>query len=242
MRVSRLALHSAGPDCPARGLHSLCPGHSPPCRPMVCSVVTAFIRILALVFPTTRAPRDETKNTPTPTRAQCGRHWGCLPQLPARGRRCQRCRRVGRAKRGRAAIPCIHRLPSAGWGGMNQPNSSSNLRGAGSEQMRGRLSAVGKGPGEAPQGSECGFSPTASHNSACELTRFSYVRLFATLWSPPGSSVHRILQARTLQWAHVSNWLYLAVNGASQVALAVKNLPANAGDLRRGFNPWVEIS
>ena len=29
------------------------------------------------------------------------------------------------------------------------------------------------------------------------------------------------------------------VPGASQVALVVKNLPANAGDMRRGFNPWV---
>ena len=27
--------------------------------------------------------------------------------------------------------------------------------------------------------------------------------------------------------------------GASKVALVVKNLPANAGDLRDGFNPWL---
>ena len=27
--------------------------------------------------------------------------------------------------------------------------------------------------------------------------------------------------------------------GASQVALVVKNLPANAGDMRPGFDPWV---
>ena len=26
---------------------------------------------------------------------------------------------------------------------------------------------------------------------------------------------------------------------ASQVALVVKNPPANAGDMRRGFDPWV---
>ena len=26
---------------------------------------------------------------------------------------------------------------------------------------------------------------------------------------------------------------------ASQVALVVKNLPANAGDVRHGFDPWV---
>ena len=27
--------------------------------------------------------------------------------------------------------------------------------------------------------------------------------------------------------------------GASQVAQVVKNLPANAGDMRHGFDPWV---
>ena len=35
------------------------------------------------------------------------------------------------------------------------------------------------------------------------LSHFSCVRLFETLWtiySPPGSSVHRILQARILEW------------------------------------------
>ena len=34
------------------------------------------------------------------------------------------------------------------------------------------------------------------------LSCFSHVRLFATLWncSPPGSSVHGILQARLLEW------------------------------------------
>ena len=26
---------------------------------------------------------------------------------------------------------------------------------------------------------------------------------------------------------------------ASHVVLVVKNLPANAGDMRRGFNPWI---
>ena len=37
----------------------------------------------------------------------------------------------------------------------------------------------------------------------CMLRHFSRVQLFATLWtdrSPPGSSVHGILQARTLEW------------------------------------------
>ena len=38
---------------------------------------------------------------------------------------------------------------------------------------------------------------------AYEVSHFSCVRLFVTPWtvcSPPGSSVHGILQARTLQW------------------------------------------
>ena len=31
----------------------------------------------------------------------------------------------------------------------------------------------------------------------------------------------------------------LGVEGACQVALMVKNPPANAGDMRCGFDPWV---
>ena len=40
------------------------------------------------------------------------------------------------------------------------------------------------------------------YNTACTLSRFSCVQLFATLWtvSPPRSSVHGILQARILEW------------------------------------------
>ena len=40
------------------------------------------------------------------------------------------------------------------------------------------------------------------YNTACTLSRFSHVRLFATLWtvSPPSSSVQGILQARILEW------------------------------------------
>ena len=34
----------------------------------------------------------------------------------------------------------------------------------------------------------------------CMLSCFSHVQLFANLWSPPGSSVHGILQARILEW------------------------------------------
>ena len=32
------------------------------------------------------------------------------------------------------------------------------------------------------------------------LSCFSSVRVFATPWTPPGSSVHRIFQARILKW------------------------------------------
>ena len=32
---------------------------------------------------------------------------------------------------------------------------------------------------------------------------------------------------------------YAASHGASQVVLVVKNVPANAGDMRHGFDPWV---
>ena len=41
---------------------------------------------------------------------------------------------------------------------------------------------------------------------ACVLSRFSRVRLFVTLWtcSPPGSSVHGILQAGILEWVAIS--------------------------------------
>ena len=37
---------------------------------------------------------------------------------------------------------------------------------------------------------------------ACTLSHFSHVRLFMTVWthSPPGPSVHGILQARILEW------------------------------------------
>ena len=43
---------------------------------------------------------------------------------------------------------------------------------------------------------------------ACVLSCFSRVQLCVTLWtvcSPPGSSVHGILQARILEWAAVSS-------------------------------------
>ena len=40
-------------------------------------------------------------------------------------------------------------------------------------------------------------------------------------------------------------FIYLAASnlscGASQLVLAVKNLPANTGDMRHGFDPWVAM-
>ena len=56
-------------------------------------------------------------------------------------------------------------------------------------------------------------------------------------WSPPGSSVHGISQARTLEWVVISFSRDLSNPGIeltvpSQVVLVVKNLPANAGDKR----------
>ena len=46
------------------------------------------------------------------------------------------------------------------------------------------------------------FQSEYTHMGACTLNCFSCVQLFMTLWtcSPPGSSVHGILQARTLKW------------------------------------------
>ena len=74
----------------------------------------------------------------------------------------------------------------------------------------------------------------------CVLSR---VRLFANPMdcSLPGSSIHGIFQARTLEWVGISisrqtctYYLFFGrfLAGASQVALVVKNPPANAGDLR----------
>ena len=42
---------------------------------------------------------------------------------------------------------------------------------------------------------------------ACTLSHFSHVQLFMTLWthSPPGPSVHGILQARILEWVAMAS-------------------------------------
>ena len=38
---------------------------------------------------------------------------------------------------------------------------------------------------------------------ACTLSHFSHVQFWVALWTPPGSSVHGILQARILEWVAV---------------------------------------
>ena len=47
------------------------------------------------------------------------------------------------------------------------------------------------------------------------------------------ATVHRVAKS----WTQLSDFTF-TFNRASQVALVVKNLPANAGDLR--FNPWLQ--
>ena len=87
------------------------------------------------------------------------------------------------------------------------------------------------------------FSP-----SACVLlSHFSRVQLFVTPMecSPPGSSVLGVSQARVLKWVTTSFY-----RGSSQLTdqtcisytagefFTIKP-PTNAGDMRRGFSPWV---
>ena len=38
---------------------------------------------------------------------------------------------------------------------------------------------------------------------------------------------------------YIDTIIVILVYGASQVVLVVKNPSANAGDMRRGFDPWV---
>ena len=71
------------------------------------------------------------------------------------------------------------------------------------------------------------FVPSASVAQSC-LTLCDPVNC-----SPPGSSVHGILQARILEWVAISfsrGSVYLCIEN-SQVALVVKNAPANAGEV-----------
>ena len=49
------------------------------------------------------------------------------------------------------------------------------------------------------------------------------------------AAVHGVAKSQIQQ----SDWTETSRNGDSQVALVVKNLPANAGDMIHGFNPWV---
>nr|CAI9709246.1 unnamed protein product [Rangifer tarandus platyrhynchus] len=119
---------------------------------MLCSGLTAVIRTLALVFPTTRPPRDETKNTPTPTQGQTegprvggtgDTSCGFLPEAP-QGRESQAWPRCHPVYLPPAQCGVEQTSPTAAptRGGTNQPDRSPNPRSAGSERMRGRLSAM----------------------------------------------------------------------------------------------------
>ena len=48
------------------------------------------------------------------------------------------------------------------------------------------------------------YHSTVNRLCVCMLSHFSRVGLFMTLWSPPGSSVHGILQARILEQIDIS--------------------------------------
>ena len=48
-----------------------------------------------------------------------------------------------------------------------------------------------------------------------------------------------LVSGEHLDLPNVSVLTQLPAGWASQVALVVKNSPANAGDMRHGFNPWV---
>ena len=72
------------------------------------------------------------------------------------------------------------------------------------------------------------------------LSRFSHVRLCATPWtasSPPGSSVHRNLQARILEWVAISKYMYREVKLLSYVRLfATPWTVAHQAPLSMGFS------
>ena len=48
-----------------------------------------------------------------------------------------------------------------------------------------------------------------------------------------------LVSGEHLDLPDVSVLTHLPAGSASQVALLVKNLPASAGDMRHGFDPWV---
>ena len=75
------------------------------------------------------------------------------------------------------------------------------------------------------------------------LSRISRVQLCATIdGSPPGSSIHGILQARVLEWGAIafSEESMLHENESFPGSSVVKNLPANAEDM--GSIPGLEGS
>ena len=54
-----------------------------------------------------------------------------------------------------------------------------------------------------------------------------------------GFFFHRNMKTHCLVLKRKKLCLHPRLCGAPQVALMVENLPANAGDMRHGFNPWV---
>ena len=46
-------------------------------------------------------------------------------------------------------------------------------------------------------------SESSQDGGLVKILSLSHVQLFATAWSPPGSSVHGILQARILEWVSI---------------------------------------
>ena len=100
-----------------------------------------------------------------------------------------------------------------------------------------------------------------SHSQGCVCVCVS-CQLCPTLWdpmdcSPPSSSVHGILQVGILEWVAISfsrwsfwprDWTQISCIEADALPsellgkprwLAVKNPPANAGDMRLGLDPWI---
>ena len=70
------------------------------------------------------------------------------------------------------------------------------------------------------------------------LSVFKKVNLHFFLYFPKVGIYKKCLNAKTLFWSF--SLVHYIMGAASQVALVVKNLPANAGAVRdRGLPPWV---
>ena len=71
---------------------------------------------------------------------------------------------------------------------------------------------------------------------SCMLSHFSHILLFVTLdCSPPGSSVHRILQARILEWIAMPS-----SRGSSQPTSLIS--PALAGGFFTTMATWEALN